>query len=72
MMVRSPLFGLARNVTSFWLTNHDNTSAVIKRAKTPEIPRPLRSPTMMYIPLGFNTPVHADNEWFPTQSKKRW
>ena len=70
-MVRSCLFGLARNVTSFWLTNHDNTSATIKRAKRPIIPRPVRSPTMTNIPLGFKTRTEADNEWFPMQSNKR-
>ena len=65
------VFGLARIVTSFWLTNLDHTSAVIKRARRLIIPRPLRSPTMISLPWGCKTRLHADNEWFPTQSNKR-
>src|SRR5215469_14934778 len=71
MMLRSSLFGFAKNVISFCFTNHDNTNAVSKRVNRPIIPRPLRSPTMTHIPLGFGTRLHADNEWLPTQSKIR-
>ena len=62
MVVRSSLFGLARNVTAFWRMNRDNTSAAIKRDKRPIIPRPLKSPTMTHIPSAFNARLHSDNE----------
>ena len=62
MMVRSSLLDLARTMDNFWLTNRDNTGAVIARAKGPIIHRPLGPPTWMYIPLGFKTRLHANNE----------
>ena len=68
---QSSLFDLAINVTNFWLTNGDNADAVIARAKGPIIHGPLGPPTAMSIPLGVKTPLSADNEWFPTQSKIR-
>ena len=71
MMVRSSLFGLARTMTSFWLTNRDSTGAVIALAKGPIIHRPLGPPTAVYIPLGFKTRLNANNEWFPTESRIR-
>src|ERR1700722_3741433 len=71
MMVRSFFFGLARNVISFWLTNLDSTNAAIKRAKRAITFRPLFSPTMTHIPFGVKARLHADNEWFPIQSKKQ-
>jgi len=71
MIVKSSFFGLAKKVTNFWPANRVKTSAVIKRAKMPTIARPVRSPTMTHVPLGFKTRLQADNEWFPTQSKIR-
>ena len=62
MMVRSSLFGLARTMTSFWLTNHDNTGAAIALTKGRIIHRPVGPPTATYIPVGFKTRLHADNE----------
>ena len=68
-MVRSSLFDLAINVTNFWLTNQDHTSAVIQPARIPMVD-PLGPPTAMYIPFGFKTRLQADKEWFAKQSKK--
>jgi hypothetical protein len=67
MMIGPSLFILARNMTSFWLTNRDKTSAASARARGPSIHRLLGPPIMTYIPLGFKTRLHADSEWFPTQ-----
>ena len=71
IIVRSSLLRFATNVTNFWFTNRDNTGAVIALAKGPIIHRLLGPPTAMYIPLGFKTRLHANNEWFPTESKIR-
>lgn len=62
MMLRSSLLRLVRTMTSFWLTNRDNTGAVIARARGPIIHGPLGPPTAMYIPLGVKTRLHANNE----------
>ena len=59
--VRSSLFGLAINGTSFWLTKGDNASAVMKRDKGPSH-RPSGPAAMTQIPLGFKTRLNADNE----------
>ncbi len=69
--VRSSLPHLATNMTSFWLTNGDKTTGVIKRASRPIIHRPPGAPTMMYFSLGFTTPLHVDNVRLKTQSSKR-
>ncbi len=69
MMVRSSLLRLIRTTTIFWLANRDNTAAEIALAKGPIIHGPLGPPTPMYIPLEFRTRLHADDEWFPTQSR---
>ena len=47
------------------------TSAPIKRARRPVIEPSFGVPTIVSIPFGFKTRRHADNEWFPMQSKKR-
>jgi hypothetical protein len=60
--LKSSLFDLARKGTSFWLTNHDNTSAPIKRARRPINRASFGAPTMINIPLGISTRLHADNE----------
>ena len=71
MVVRSAWLRLTGSGTSFWLMNHDNTSALIMRARRPIIHRLAGPPMMMYVPLGFKTRLESDNEWFQTQSRTR-
>jgi len=71
MVLGSSLFDFARNGTSFWLTNRDNTSAPIKAARRPVNRAVSGAPTMMSLPLGANTRLQANNGWFPTPSKNR-
>jgi hypothetical protein len=52
MVLRSSLFDFARNGTSFWLTNRDNTSAPIKPARRPVNRAVSGASTMMSLPLG--------------------
>jgi len=61
-MVRSSLLNLAINMTNFWLTNRDNTGAVIQPARLPIIDGGASTPAPMYIPLGFKTRLHTKNE----------
>jgi hypothetical protein len=64
-MVRSSLLAFASNRPSFWLRNPDNTSDLIIRAIGPIIHRSLGPPVPTYIPLGFRTRLHTDNECCP-------
>lgn len=71
MNIKSSLLRFVRTMNNFWLTNRDNKVAVINRANGPIIHRPPGPPTAMYIPLGFKTRRHANNEWLLIQSKIR-
>ena len=71
MIAKSSLLDFAINVMNFWLPKRDNTGPVIARTKGPTIHGPLVPPTPTCIPLGVRTRLHADNEWFPTQSRIR-
>jgi len=57
------LLDLAINTTNFWLMNGDNTSALTTGVRIP-IVRLAGPPTITYVPFGFKTRLHADNEWF--------
>jgi hypothetical protein len=70
IMVRSSWLLLAINMYIFWLTNRDHTIPLIQRAGRPIFDAP-STPAPMYIPLGFNARLQADNEWFATRSKIR-
>ena len=56
-------------MTSFWLTNDDNTRALSGRAMRPIIHRLPGPPANSNIPWGLTTRLHADNERFPMRSK---
>lgn len=71
MTVRSSLFGLARTPNIFRLPNLDNTGVAKERAKGPIIHRPVDPPTETYLPVGIKMRLHANSEWFPTESKIR-
>ena len=68
---RSSLFGFTVKVASFWLTNADNTSALMTRSTGP-IQRPPDSPLLITrVPLEVSALLHSDGERVPANWKMR-